>query len=94
MINHYGNAAKDPYIAPGVNVRYWTEKDKPCLNQWYRLRMADNVFWKIQKDYYDVDRQVTLYKIVEYYSGDNLYCGCALWQARKIIKETTYQSVY
>lgn len=85
---------KDPYIKPGVNVKYWTDKEKPNLNQWYRVRFADERFWCIRKDYYDSDREITLYKIVEYYSGDILHCGCALWQARQIIRDNTYRMIY
>ena len=50
-------------------------------------------YWKIRKDYHSPVTGITYYKIVEYYNGDNLYCGSTLAQVREIMRDNTYRMV-
>ena len=71
----------------------WLLSEKPCLNHWYRVIQKEKDFWKITKDYFNEERHITLYKIVEYYNGEVLYTGIPLRQIRQIIRDCTYRKV-
>ena len=81
-------------ILPDGRTAYeWTKSEKPCVNHWYLMKDAETDFLKIVKDYYDSSRRETLYKIVEYYNGDNLYSGRSLSVVREIMRNETYRKV-
>ena len=71
----------------------WTHKEKPSVNHWYMTMDEPADYWKIMKDFYSKDRNITYYKIVTYYNGDNLYCCSTLAQARELIRDNTYRKV-
>ena len=77
----------------GKNAVEWTTCEKPSVNHWYLCKDSDTDYWKIMKDYHSPGNRTTYYKIVEYYNGDNLYCGHALAQIREIIRNNTYRMV-
>ena len=37
----------------------WTEKEKPNINQWYRMREQDQDFLRIRKDFRAAERKQT-----------------------------------
>ena len=79
-------------LASGKIAYHWLKNEKPCLNHWY-LIMDDNDYWRIRKDFYCKERNITYYKIEEYINGDLTYCGKTLAQCREIIRNSTYRMV-
>ena len=73
---------------------YWEEHEKPCLNHWYRSRDGERDYWKILKDYHDVETRKTYYKIVTYYDCETVESGLSLDDARSLMKSGTYKEVY
>lgn len=72
----------------------WDGNERPSLNHWYRVRRIDSaVYWKIVKDFHSPETKETYYKIIEYYTGDNIYCGKSLARIRQIMRENTYRMV-
>ena len=72
----------------------WNINERPSLNHWYRVRGADPVaYWKMVKDFYSPETKETYYKIVDYFNGDNMFCGKSLAQLRQIMRENTYRMV-
>lgn len=69
----------------------WSRNEKPCVNHWYRVLTGDRDYWKIKKDFHDVKHNITYYKIVTYYNGDNIYCGHSLARIREIMREQTWK---
>ena len=69
----------------------WKTSEKPCLNHWYRLKSNDLDYWKIVKDFHSPEKNITYYKIVEYYNGDVLYVGSTLAQVRQLMRDNTYK---
>lgn len=77
----------------GKTAFFWTHKEKPSLNHWYLLIDEPTDYWKIVKDFYCKERNITYYKIVEYYNSDVLYVGRTLAQVREIMRDNTYRMV-
>lgn len=71
----------------------WKRTDKPCINYWYRVKAVEKDFWKFVKDYHSPERNITYYKIIEYYNGDILYSGTTLAGIREIMRENTWKKV-
>lgn len=90
-----GRLSNEQLILPDGEIGVkWLNTEKPCLNHWYRVIQKDCDYWKVVKDYYNPERNVTLYKIVEYYNGDVIYSGLALWQIRSIMRDCTFRMTY
>lgn len=86
-----GQVEKLPGNKSGI---MWTSNERPSLNHWYRVWGSDSVaYWKMVKDYHSPETKETYYKIVDYYQGDNMYCGKSLAQLRQIMRENTYRMV-
>ena len=83
---------KPVILSNGKTAVGWSQKEKPCINHWY-LCIGESDYWKIQKDYYSKEQNVTYYKIVEYNNGDVLYCGRSLAVILQLIRENTYRMV-
>ena len=79
-------------LASGKTAVRWTRKEKPELNHWYQLRFEMD-YWRIQKDFYCQEKNITYYRIVEFYNGDLIYCGKTLTQCRELIRVNTYRMV-
>ena len=79
-------------LASGKTAFRWSNREKPSLNHWYQLRECMD-YWKIQKDFYCNETNITYYRILEYYNSDLIYCGKTLAQARQLIRENTYRMV-
>ena len=79
-------------LASGKTAYRWTNSEKPSLNHWYQLRECMD-YWKIQKDFYCKETNLTYYRITEYYNSDIVYSGKTLAQARQLIRENTYRMV-
>lgn len=77
----------------GKNAVEWTSKEKPSVNHWYLSKYDELDYLKIVKDFYNPETKITYYKIVEYFNGDNQYCGHTLAQVREIMRENTYRMV-
>lgn len=72
----------------------WSGNEKPDVNHWYMLiNDADGDYWKIVKDFYCKDHNITYYRIVEYYNCDCLYTGLTLAQCRELIRDNCYRMV-
>ena len=71
-----------------INVEWVPGYDKPCLNQWYHCKYADE-WYKIVKEGRDPEHKVTLYKIVSYRSAKTIFSGLTLSQARSAIQIET-----
>ena len=84
-----GNVIRFP---GGLCVIEWTDKETPCINEWYRTREWIVDYWKIMKDRYDMEKHCCLYKIVSYYDADVIENGLAIWQAKQMLKDNTYRS--
>ena len=72
----------------------WTERDKPNLCQWYRMREADQDFLRIRKDYRNPELKRTFYKVEEFVHSDVISHGLTLAQAREMIKQYTWKKGY
>lgn len=72
----------------------WTEKDKPNLNQWYRMRESEHDFLRIRKDFRSPELKQTFYKLDEYVHSDVISQGLTLVQARDMIKQYTWKKGY
>ena len=70
----------------------WSRNEKPEVNQWYKV-IDDEDYWKIVKDFYSKERNITFYRIVEYYNSHCLYTGRTLAQCREIIRDNCYRMV-
>lgn len=79
-------------LASGKTAYRWSKNEKPCINHWYQTRLETD-YWKIQKDFYCKETNVTYYRIVEYYNGDCLFSGKSLAQIREIMRDNTYRMV-
>lgn len=53
----------------------WTERDKPNLCQWYRMREADYDFLRIRKDFRSPELKQTFYKLEEFVHSDIISHG-------------------
>lgn len=73
--------------------RDWTPGyDRPCLNQWYQCKLRDD-WYKIVKQERAENR--TLYKVVSFREGRDMFYGLTLAQARSVIQIETYKiSIY
>lgn len=76
---------------PKVGVK-WSRNEKPEVNHWYKV-IDDDDYWKIVKDFYSKERNITFYRIVEYYNASSLYVGRTLAQCREIIRDNCYRMV-
>ena len=79
-------------LSSGKIAYRWSRNEKPCINHWYMTRLELD-YWKIMKDFYCKETNVTYYKIIEYYNGDILFSGKTLSQIREIIRDNTYRMV-
>lgn len=80
-------------LASGKTAYRWARNEKPMLNHWYQLRESSEEMWRIRKDFYCHERNITYYKIEEYYNGDIIYSGKTLAQCRELIRDNTYRMV-
>ena len=76
---------------PKVGVK-WSNREKPEVNYWYKV-IDDDDYWKIVKDFYSKERNITFYRIVEYCNADCLYVGRTLAQCRELIRDNCYRMV-
>ena len=76
---------------PKVGVK-WSRNEKPEVNHWYKVIEEDD-YRKIVKDFYSKERNITFYRIVEYYNADCMYVGRTLAQCREIIRDNCYRMV-
>ena len=75
-----------------INRDWLPNYDKPCLNQWYKCKLQDD-WYKIVKQERAEDR--TLYKVVSFRDGRDMFYGLTLAQARSVIQIETYKnSIY
>ena len=72
----------------GINVDWLPGYDRPCLNQWYHCKLRDD-WYKIVKEGFDKTSNCTLYKIVSYREGKDVFFGLTLAQARSAIQIET-----
>ena len=72
----------------GVNVDWIPGYDRPCLNQWYHCKLRDD-WYKIIKEGRDKNMDITLYKIVSFRDGKDVFVGLTLTQARSAIQIET-----
>ena len=77
-----------------ASVEAWKAKDKPNLNQWYRMREADQDFLRIRKDFRSPELKQTFYKVEEFVHSDVISHGLTLAQARDMIKQFTWKKGY
>lgn len=69
--------------------RDWTPGyDRPCLNQWYPCKHRDDWYKIIKQERVE---NKTLYKIVSYRDGKDMFFGLSLAQARSVIQIDTYK---
>ena len=71
-------------MASGINVDWLPGYDRPSLNTWYRCKQRDD-WYKIIKEGRDKDTDKTLYKVVSYRGGKDVFFGLTLAQARSVI---------
>lgn len=71
-------------MASGINVDWLPGYDKPSINTWYRCKLRDD-WYKIVKDCFDKIANKTLYKVVSYREGKDVFFGLTLAQARSVI---------
>ena len=62
--------------------------DRPCLNQWYQCKMKDDWYKIVKQERIEND---TLYKVVSYREGKDMFFGLSLAQARVVIQIETYK---
>lgn len=72
----------------------WTEKDKPNVGQWYRMREADQDFLRIRKDYRNQELKQTFWRVDEFTQSEVISHGLTLNQARDYIKQFTWKKGY
>lgn len=72
----------------GINVDWLPGYDRPCLNQWYHCKLRDD-WYKIVKEGFDKTANNTLYKVVSYREGKDVFFGLTLAQARSAIQIET-----
>lgn len=72
----------------------WKAKDKPNLNQWYRMRESEQDFLRIRKDFRSSELKHTFYKLEEFVHSDVISQGLTLEQARDMIKQFTWKKGY
>lgn len=72
----------------------WKEKDKPNLNQWYRMRESEQDFLRIRKDFRSPELRATFYKVEEFVHSDIISQGLTLSQARDMIVQFTWKKGY
>lgn len=81
-------------LASGKLAFPWSRNEKPSLNHWYLVKDdPDYDYWRIRKDFYCKERNITYYKIEEYFNGDLTYSGKTLAQCREIMRDFTYRMV-
>ena len=80
------------HLASGKLAFRWENKQKPSVNHWYQCRLSVD-YWRINKDFYCKERNITYYRIQEFYNSDIIYCGKTLAQCRELIRENTYRMV-
>lgn len=88
--------ARDPaavQLSNGKTAFCWSDRERPCTNHWYLMKEPGNDYWKIMKDFYCKETNITYYKIVEYYNSDVIYSGKTLAQIRQLIRNHTYRMV-
>lgn len=76
----------------GINVDWLPGYDRPSLNTWYRCKMQDD-WYKIVKEGWDKNTGKTLYKIVSYRAGWDVFFGLTLAQARSAIQIETIKNL-
>lgn len=62
--------------------------DRPCLNQWYQCKTRDDWYKIVKQERIEND---TLYKVVSYRDGKDIFLGLSLAQARAVIQIETYK---
>lgn len=72
----------------------WTEKDKPNVGQWYRMRESEHDFLRIRKDYRNQELKKTFWRVDEFTQGEVIAHGLTLAQARDYIKQFTWKKGY
>lgn len=72
----------------GINVDWLPGYDKPSLNTWYRCKLRDD-WYKIVKEGRNQANSVTLYKIVSFREGKDVFFGLTMAQARSAIQIET-----
>ena len=72
----------------GINVDWLPGYDKPSLNTWYRCKLRDD-WYKIVKEGRNQANSVTLYKIVSFREGKDVFFGLTMSQARSAIQIET-----
>ena len=72
----------------------WTEKDKPNVAQWYRMREAEQDFLRIRKDYRNQELKQTFFRVDEFTQAETVAHGLTLAQARDYIKQFTWKKGY
>ena len=72
----------------GVNQDWLPGYDRPGLNQWYQCKRRDD-WYKILKEGRDTVNNVTLYKVVSFRDGKDMFNGLSLAQARSVIEIET-----
>lgn len=72
----------------------WKAKDKPNLNQWYRMRESEQDFLRIRKDYRSTELKQTFYRVEEFVHSDVISQGLTLNQARDMIVQFTWKKGY
>lgn len=75
-------------MGAGVNQDWLPGYDRPSLNQWYQCKLRDD-WYKIVKESRDTVNNVTLYKVVSFRSGKDMFQGLTLAQARSVIQIET-----
>lgn len=75
----------------GIKQDWVVGQDKPCLNQWYKCKMRDD-WYKILKQEHINGK--TVYKVVSYRNGNDMFFGLTLAQARSVIQIETYKHSY
>ena len=71
-----------------INRDWLPNYDRPCLNQWYQCKLRDD-WYKIVKQ--ERTENQTLYKVVSFREGRDMFYGLTLAQARSVIQIETYK---
>ena len=78
----------------GINVDWLPGYDRPCLNQWYHCKLRED-WYKIVKEGFEKNANKTMYKVVSYREGKDVFFGFTLAQARSVIQiETNKIQIY
>ena len=72
----------------GINVDWLPGYDRPSLNTWYKCKLRDD-WYKIIKEGFDKTANKTMYKVVSYRDGKDMFFGLTLAQARSVIQIET-----